>query len=105
MKLILALLLLLVTGAVLALPFSYWLVASWYLAYARRFCRRSGLKLRRYRYGPWREEASGVKTELVLFELDCVDTTGNRRFVRLLIWATGVRRVLANEVVPEATTD
>ena len=47
-------------------------------------------------------EPSGVKTEFTIVELDCVDTNRERRLIRLLVWAFGVRRILTDESYPSS---
>jgi hypothetical protein len=71
------------------------------LVYARRFCRRQGFKIIRWRCGPALEQ-SGVKTEFTLVELDCLDGQNQQRLVRLLVWLFGIHRVLSDEKYPES---
>ena len=46
---------------------------------------------------------SGVKTEYVILELDCLDVQKQRRLVRLLIGAFGIGKVLTDEKYPESS--
>src|SRR5215469_4526913 len=82
-----------VVGAgVLALPLFYFVhygLEYCYLVHARRFCRRHGLELSRWRCEPACDK-SGLKTEFTLVELDCLDNQKQRRLVRLLVWVFGV---------------
>jgi hypothetical protein len=72
-----------------------------YFLHARRFCRKQGFKLGRWRCRPAFDN-SGIKTEFTIVEVDCVDIQGQRKLVRLLIWIFGIRKVLANEKYPES---
>ncbi len=69
--------------------------------HARRFCRRSGLEFRRARWRP-EFEASGVKTEFTLVQLDCLDARKQRRLVLLSVWPFGVRKIVSDEPYPDA---
>lgn len=68
--------------------------------HARRFCRRSGLEIRRVRWQP-EFEPSGVKTEFTLVQLDCFNVQKQRRLVLLSVWPFGVRKTVSDEAYPE----
>jgi hypothetical protein len=86
--------------AISALVLAHFGLIYVYLLYARRFCRKHGLTLVRWRCGPaW--DASGVKTEYTLFYLDCLDDRRQQRSVRLLIWIFGVHEVVSPGAPPE----
>ena len=70
------------------------------IMYARAFCRRGRLDVRRWRAGP--EFQSGVKTEFTIVELDCLDYQRRRRLIRLVVWIFGIRKVLNNEAYPDS---
>jgi hypothetical protein len=69
--------------------------------YARRFCAKRGLEIRRVRLQPGREP-SGLKTEFTLVQLDCADPQGQRRLVSLSVWAFGVRGTVGDEPYPDS---
>jgi hypothetical protein len=69
--------------------------------YARRFCARKGLEIRRVRCQPARDN-SGVKTESTLVQLDCLDTLKQRKLVLLVVWPFGVRKLLSSEPYPDS---
>lgn len=71
------------------------------LRHAWRYSRRNGVQVIRSRWRP-ECEASGIKTEFTLIELDCLDDRKQRKIVRLLVWVFGVRKVLSHENYPEA---
>lgn len=71
------------------------------LKHARRFCRKRGLEVKRWRLGPAFDQTR-AKTEFTLVELDCLDRQGQRRLVRLLVWLFGIRKVLGDEQYPES---
>lgn len=71
------------------------------VGHARRFCRRSGLEIRRVSCQP-AFEATGVKTEFTLVQLDCTDARMQRRLVLLLVWPFGVRQTISDERYPES---
>ena len=71
------------------------------LKHARRFCDRSGLEICRVRWQPEFEE-SGLKTESTLVQLDCLDAQRQRKLVLLLVWPFGVRKLVSDELYPEA---
>jgi hypothetical protein len=71
--------------------------------YARRFCAKRGLDVRRVRWRP-QLEPSGLKTEFTLVQLDCVDTQRQRRLVCLTVWAFGVRGAVVDEPYPDSYT-
>jgi hypothetical protein len=88
-----------VVAAVIALPAFYFIhrgLEYCYLLHARRFCRKNGLELVRWRCGP-EFDASGVKTEFTILELDCLDVQKQQKLVRLLVWIFGIRRVLSDD--------
>ena len=64
--------------------------------HTQRFCLRSGWEFRRARWQP-ELEASGVKTEFTLVQLDCLDAQKQRRLVLLSVWPFGVRRTVSDE--------
>lgn len=69
--------------------------------HARRFCGRSGLEIRRVRRQP-QFEASGVKTEFTLFQLDCLNAQKQRRLILLSVWPFGVRKTISDEPYPDS---
>lgn len=69
--------------------------------HARRFCRRNGLEVCRVRWQP-AFDLSGVKTELTLVQLDCLDAQKQRKLVVLFVWPFGVRELVSDEKYPEA---
>ena len=69
------------------------------MRHARRFCSRNGLETLRARCQPAFEQ-SGVKAEFSLVQLDCVDAQKQRRLVLLLVWPSGVRKLVSNEIYP-----
>lgn len=93
-----------VMAVILLIPctiYLFWLVHRslenyCYVPHARKWCRRNGLEPR-----SWKCEIaldkSGVKSELSIVELECIDGNGQRRLVRLLVWLTGVKVVLSIE--------
>jgi hypothetical protein len=88
-----------VVAAAVALPAFYFAhrgLKCCYLLHGRRFCRKNGLKLVRWRSGP-EFDASGVKTEFTILELDCLDVQKQRKLVRLLVWIFGIRKVLSGD--------
>jgi hypothetical protein len=90
-----------VVSAVLALPLFAVVhlgLRYWYLSYALRYCRKRGIEPVEARGGPQFGE-SGIKTEYTIVELIGVDTQGQRRQVRLLVWMFGIRKVLADETL------
>jgi hypothetical protein len=74
-----------------------------YLLRARRFCRKNGLKVVRWRCGP-AFDRSGVKTEFSIVEMDCLDAQKERKLIRLLIWIFGIRKALIDDY-PESATE
>ena len=74
--------------------------------YARRFCGRSGLEVRRARWQPEFERRAdgsrGVKTEFTLVQLDCLDAQRQRRLVLLSVWPFGVRKTVSDESYPDS---
>jgi hypothetical protein len=69
--------------------------------HARRFCRRSGLEIRRARWQP-EFEPSGIKTESTLVQLDCLDAQKQRRLVLLSVRPFGVRKTVSDEPYPDS---
>jgi len=67
-----------------------------YIIHACRFCRKSGLAPVRCRLRT-AFDASGIKTEFTIVELDCRDGSDRPTVVRLLVWVFGVRKVLDAE--------
>jgi hypothetical protein len=47
-------------------------------------------------------EPSGVKTEFTIVELDCLDSSHQRRLIHLLVWVFGVRRLLRDVSYPNS---
>ena len=91
-------------AGILALPLFYLLHSTLnycYLVHARRFCRRQGFEISRWRCGPAFDQ-SGLKTEFTLVELDCLDGQKQRRFVRLLVWVFGIRKMLSDDKYEES---
>jgi len=88
-----------------AILYAFWvthiMLARLCLRHARRFCSRSGFEFRRARWRP-EFEASGVKTEFTLVQLDCLDTQKQRRLVLLSVWPFGVRKTVSNEPYPDS---
>jgi hypothetical protein len=87
-----------IIAAVIALPAFYLVhrvLKYCYLLHGRRFCRKNGLELIRWRCGP-EFDTSGVKTEFTILELDCLDVQKQRKLVLLLVWIFGIRKVLSN---------
>ena len=66
---------------------------------ARRFCVKRGLAIHRSRTAI-ATGASAVKTEFTIVELDCIDSSQQRRLIRLLVWVFGVRELLSDENYP-----
>ena len=62
-------------------------------------CRRSALEIQRVRWQP-QFDASGIKTESTLVEIDCLDAEKRRRLVTLSVWPFGVRQVVGNAPFP-----
>jgi hypothetical protein len=88
-----------IVAAVVALPAFYFVhrgLTYFYLMHARRFCKRNGLVLVRWRCLP-EFDKSGTKTEFTIFELDCLDAQKQRRLVRLLISLFGIRKIFPND--------
>jgi hypothetical protein len=88
-----------------ALACIYWVVhcgltrlCFWH---SQRFCRRSGLAIRRARLKP-EIDSSGTKTESSLVQLDCLDADSQRRLVLLSVWPFGFRKTISNEPYPES---
>jgi hypothetical protein len=75
-----------------------------YLMHARRFCRKNGFVLGKWRCGP-AFNRQGVKTEFTIVELDCLDAQQQRKLIRLLVWVFGIRKIISNENVPESKDD
>jgi hypothetical protein len=71
------------------------------VGHARKFCSRHGFELQRARVAPAFDQ-SGVKTELTLIQLDCLDAQKQRRLVLLLVWPFGVRKMISDERYPES---
>ncbi len=92
-----------IMAAVLALPL-FVFVHVWlercYLAYARRYCKRHGYAVSRYRCGPLFDK-DGIKTEYSLVEIDCLDRNQRHTLLRLKVWAFGVRQVLSVDDFPK----
>src|SRR3954451_66282 len=91
-------------AGVLALPLFYLIhcgLTYCCLLHALRFCRKNSLDIVRYKCGP-AFNASGLKTECILFELDCLDCKKQRKLIHLLVWVFGIRRVLFNDEYPES---
>jgi hypothetical protein len=87
-----------VVAAVIALPAFYLVhrgLEYCYLLYGRRFCRKNGLKLVRWRCGP--AFGKSGKTEFTILELDCLDAQKQRKLVRLLVWIFGIRKILSDD--------
>jgi hypothetical protein len=74
------------------------------LAHAKRYCRKNGIELKRWRCGP-QFDATGVKTEFTVIQLDCLDGEKRRKLISLSVWIFGVRKVLADEGYPESLDD
>src|SRR2546421_8073413 len=95
----------LVVVGIPALIYLFWVVHCTLdrvcMRHAQRFCRRSGLDIRRVRCQPAFEK-SGVKTEFTLVQLDCFAAQKERRLVLLLVWPFGVRKTVSNEKYPES---
>ena len=90
-----------VAAAILALPLLYAVHCALNyccLRHARRFCRKNGPSVSRWRFGPAFDQ-SGIKTEFTLVEVDCLDSQRQRRLIRLVVWI-GIRKVLNNENYP-----
>jgi hypothetical protein len=51
--------------------------------------------------GPPFDQASKIKTEFTMIEIDCRNREGQRRLVRLLAWPFGIRKVLSDEAYPD----
>jgi hypothetical protein len=81
---------------ILLFPFVHVGLQHLCVLHARRYCRRRGLTPIRSRSGT-AFDASGMKTEYTVVELDCRDTNGNTKRVRLLVWVFGVRKILEDE--------
>ena len=91
-----------IAAVILLLPVIYVCFRIMFFCYAwhaRRFCRRNGYKILKWRWGPAFDE-SGTKMEHYLFEIICRDVHGERKLVRLWIWLLGVRRVLSDDKCP-----
>ncbi len=71
------------------------------VGHAQRFCSRTGLEISRVRWQP-QFEASGVKTEFTLVQLDCLDAQKQRRLVLLSVWPFGVRKTVSDEPYPDS---
>lgn len=88
--------------AVLAVPL-FVFVHIWlercYLAYGRRYCKRHGFVISRYRCGPL-FNMDGIKTEFSLVEVDCLDKNQRHVLLRLRVWAFGVCEVLSADDFP-----
>lgn len=94
-----------ILAAVPAFVYLFWTVhrmlnriCMWH---ARKFCRRSGLRVRRMRCQPAFED-SGTKTEYTLVLVDCENGEQERRLVLLLTWPFGVKAVLSDEVYTDS---
>ena len=72
-----------------------------YLIYAKRFCEKNGFRPVRWRIG-MAFNTRGIKTEYSIVQLDCVDSQNQKRFVSLLVWAFGIRKVVKNEAYAES---
>jgi hypothetical protein len=101
----LLLIVVLVAVAIAALVYLFWVVHRTLervcVRHARRFCGRSGLEIRRFRWQP-QFESSGVKTEFTFVQLDCLDAQNQRRLVLLSVWPFGVRKTVSDEAYPES---
>jgi hypothetical protein len=90
----------LVVVGIPAVLYAFWvthiMLSRLCVRHARRFCSRSGLQTRRARWQP-EFEASGVKTEFTLVQLDCLDAQKQRRLVLLSVWPLGVRETVSDE--------
>ena len=77
----------------LVYPVHVGLIRYCYLQYARGFCRKNKLELLAWMAGYCFEESGGkrVKTEYTAFALDCRDSQGERRVVKLLVGVFGVK--------------
>ena len=71
------------------------------VSHARGFCGRKGFDVRRLRWQPAFDK-SGVKTELTLVQLDCLNAQKERRLVLLLVFPFCVRKLLSDEKYPES---
>lgn len=95
----------LVVVGVPALVYLLWIVHCWLdricVRHARSFCRQSGLEVRRVRWQP-QFEASGIKSEFTLVQLDCLDAEKRRRLVFLSVWPFGVRKTVSDEPYPDS---
>ena len=72
-----------------------------YVRHARGWCKRKGLTVLRSRAG-MAFDASGLKTEFTIVELECLDDQKKRKLIRLLVWIFGICRVLNDEIYPDA---
>ncbi len=89
---------LILAAAVVSLPLFF--LVHWGVEYcchlrARKFCRKNGLRVLRFRIGP-AFDPSGIKTEFTLVELECLDGQSEQKLVRLLVSVFGIRKVLFN---------
>ena len=97
----------LIVCGVITIPLLWWVhcgLESWYVRLGRRFCMTRGFTPSRWRCGP-AFDATGVKTESSVVELDCEHPEKGRQLVRLLVWAFGVRKILGIEPFSEEDRD
>ncbi len=88
-----------VVAGILAIPLLWWVhcgLERHYVRLARRFCIKRGLTPIRWNCGPAFDD-TGVKTEFSIVEFDCDHLNEGRKYVRLLVWIFGVRKVLIVE--------
>lgn len=78
----------LVVLGILAVLYAFWvshaMLGRLCVRYARRFCSRGGLEIRRARWQP-EFEPSGIRTEFTWVQLHCVDGPKQRRLVVLSV--------------------
>jgi hypothetical protein len=95
-------------AAIPVVLYSFWVVHCTLdrviVRHARRFCSRRGLEISRVRWQPAFEPSGGkrVKTESTLVQLDCLDAQKQRRLVLVSAWPFGVRKLISDEIYPEA---
>jgi len=103
--------LLIIAGVLIYIPLSLYLFFVVHhtldrviVKHAQRFCRRRGLAISRFRWQPDFRLSGGkrIKTEFTLVQLDCLDAQKQRRLVLILAWPLGVRKLVSDEIYPEA---
>lgn len=70
------------------------------VGHARRYCEKNGLEVSRFRWQPAFDKG-GVKTELTLVQLECINAQKQRRLVEVAVWPLGFHKLICNEAYPD----